>query len=111
MLHLLKGKKLVGYHILQKLKELKIDHLIEKTQPDGSESLIDVSGLFDESSQVRVPLDKLCESFLGLKYKRSKNKPHSFTECKVAMALYQKWKEIKGVAAKPLTVVDSNILV
>jgi len=85
--------------------------LIEKTQPDGSESLIDVSGLFDESSQVRVPLDKLCESFLGLKYKRSKNKPHAFTECKVAMALYQKWKEIKGVASKPLTVVDSNIQV
>lgn len=25
VLHLLKGKKLVGYHILQKLKELKID--------------------------------------------------------------------------------------
>ena len=88
MVHICEGKKLVGYHILQKLKELKIDHLIQRTMRDGREALADVSGLFDESNQVRVPLDKLCENFLGLKYKRSKNKPHAFTECKVAMALY-----------------------
>jgi hypothetical protein len=100
VLAICKNKKLVGYHILQKLKEMKIDHLITRTLSDGSDAIIDVSGLFDNNNTVKVPMDTLCEKFLGLKYKKSRNLPYAFSECKITMALYQKWREINGEVEK-----------
>ena len=43
-------------------------------------------------------MDTLQENFLKLKFKKSKNQPHAYTESKITMALYQKWKEIQGLS-------------
>ena len=74
------------------MKELKIDY--PKFLDNGEDAIIDVSGLFDQEQKVRVPMDTLCEKFLGLKHQKKKNMPHAFQEAKVHMALFYRYQEI-----------------
>ena len=93
VLHLIKGKKLVGYHLHQKLREFQILEQTPKVLDNGEEAIIDCSRLFDNEKKLQIPMDVLCAKFLGFAFSKKKNLPHAFTEAKVAMALYKKWQQ------------------
>jgi len=57
----------------------------------------------------------LCDKYLNLIYKKkssNKNLPFGFTEAKVSMALYKRWKELTkaGGHCKPISpIVDEDL--
>ena len=83
-----------------------MDH--PKILENGEDAILDVSGLFDQEQKVRVPMDTLCERFLGLKYQKKKNMPHAFSESKIHMALFRRWQEIYGKGLPMPKVVETK---
>lgn len=50
---------------------------------------------FSPESKLQTPLDLLCKSYLNLAWKKRKNQPFAFTETKISIALFERWKEVK----------------
>lgn len=93
VLFLIKGRRLVGYHVIQKLREFKIldEFLAENEDNSSTDLLTDCCSMFDPEKKQQIPIETLCERFLSLKFKKQKNQPHAFTEAKIGMALFRRW--------------------
>lgn len=92
VLQILKGRKLTGYHLNQKLKIFDIFNQVEF----ANENMFDCANIFDKEKRLQIPFDTLCETFLHMKFHKKKNTPHAYTEAKICMALFQKWIEINA---------------
>ena len=94
---MIKGKKLVGYHLLQKLREFHIIDMVDRSLPSGEDALYELSHIFDANRGVQVPMDSLCSRYLNMKYSKKKNQPHALSEARVGMALFHKWAAREGI--------------
>lgn len=52
-----------------------------------------------KGAQTQLPFDAVCQRFLGLKFRKRKNQMNAFIESKITMALYQRWRSLKGLPA------------
>lgn len=59
--------------------------------------MVDCCKVFDHQQKAQIPMDVLCEKYLAFNFRKKKNQPHAFTEAKIAMALFKKWQQIKGL--------------
>lgn len=141
VIHLLRGRRVVGYHVPQKLKELNIHAEVNAAsasfislsdsphhcEADEKSPLLkdlpyngqifdcayqftnlSVGGLDEgvaasasplKGVQTQMPFDAACQRFLGLKWRKRKNQMNAFIESKITMALYQRWRSLKGLPA------------
>ena len=65
------------------------------------ENMHDVAKIFNRTeAQIQIPFDQLCINELNLAYK-NKGYPYLYTQAKVSMALYLRWKALKEGTEKP----------
>ena len=146
--HLIAGRRLIGYHVTQKLKELQIvgemtgmtqswqsfahshlaceadehphvttnlpqggfifdsAHLFTNLSPDNSVIVADPTTSTIEAGnepvnkalQTQLPFDTVCQRFLDVKWRKKRSMPYAFTEAKIQMALYHRWRQLHGLA-------------
>jgi hypothetical protein len=53
-------------------------------------------------------LDLLCKSYLNLEWKKRKNQPFAYTENKISIALFERWKNIKNYKSLNSKINDFN---
>lgn len=46
-------------------------------------------------------MEMICSRYLNIKFRKQKNLPRAFSEAKITMALYKKWKQINEMKEDP----------
>lgn len=139
ILHLVSGRRLIGYHLVQKMKELQIvaevngstqmyssfmqsdlhcaadenlnvtgtlaqggfyfdaAHMFTNLSPD-SNTIITEAEEPAKGLQTQLPFDTVCQRFLDVKWRKKRSMPFAFTEAKIQMALFQRWRQMHGLS-------------
>lgn len=88
-------KKVVGYHLPNKLHDLGI---MQRFKTNGLllTNMHDSAKIFnrDPNLQLQLPIGQLCQNELNLAYSK-RAYPYLFSEAKICMALYLRWQDLK----------------
>ena len=141
---LIRGKKLVGYHLPMKLADVGIMSqfqqesmvkleknfdIVSKKFAGGPvtssdfknieknanakklhvSNIHDIAKIFnrDQSSQAQIPFGTLCINELNLSHQK-RGYPYVYTEAKISMALYLRWKDLKDGKATSFITADDK---